>query len=132
MLLEDVVRLHLPTICHGYDIVSSHAIRVTREAGGPSRPARGRRRAMAVRLQVDDQAPSDVLALLRAELGLSDDDIHAGAGVVAMSGLAELHAAVVGWRRRRSSSTPRPTAAMRGPGVAVSHDAGMPALARRR
>src|SRR5437868_2819491 len=32
MLLEDVIRLHLPTIYNGYEIVSSHAIRVTRDA----------------------------------------------------------------------------------------------------
>jgi polyphosphate kinase len=109
MLLEEVVRLHLPAICHGYDIVSSHTIRVTRETGGPARPARGRRRGMAVRLQVDDRVPPDVLALLRAELGLSDDDVHAGAGVVALSGLAELHAAVAGLdgRGRRRILGPR-------------------------
>ncbi len=32
MLLEDVIRLRLPRLYRGYDIVSSHAIRVTRDA----------------------------------------------------------------------------------------------------
>ena len=32
MLLEDVIRLHLPRLYHGYEILSSHAIRVTRDA----------------------------------------------------------------------------------------------------
>ena len=132
MFLEDVVRLHLPTICHGYDIVSSHAIRVTRETGGSSRPSRGRRRGMAVRLQIDEQVPSDLLALVREELGLSDDEIYAGTGVVALSGLLDLHAAVTGPRRPRSSSTPRPPVATREPTYAAERDTGMSALARPR
>ena len=32
MLLEDVIRMHLPWLYHGYEIVSCHAIRVTRDA----------------------------------------------------------------------------------------------------
>jgi polyphosphate kinase len=119
MLLEDVVRLHLPTICHGYDIVSSHAIRVTREAGAPDRPSRGRRRAMVVRLQVDDQVPSGILTRLREELGLSDDEVHAGPGTVALSGLLELHAAIAGPRRPRPRGNARPamTSGDQRPGV---------------
>jgi polyphosphate kinase len=132
MLLEDVVRLHLPAVCRGYDIVSSHTIRVTREAASPARLSRGRRRGMAVRLQVDDRVAPDVLALLRAELGLSDDDVHAGAGVVALSALAELHAAVAGPRRARPSPNPRPATATRERVVAVEPGAEGPALARRR
>ena len=42
MLLEDVIRLHLPSIYNGYDILSSHAIRVTRDADPPAAgPSRG-------------------------------------------------------------------------------------------
>jgi polyphosphate kinase len=108
MLLEDVVRLHLPTICHGYDIVSSHAIRVTRETGAADRPSRGRRRGMAVRLQVDGPVPSHILAILRDELGLSDHEVYAGAGTVALSGLLELHAALAGPRRPRPRKSARP------------------------
>jgi len=132
MLLEDVVRLNLPTICHGYDIVSSHAIRVTRETGGPGRPPRGRRRGMAVRLQVDDQVPSDMLALVRDELGLSDEEIYAGAAVVALSGLLDLHSAVTGPRRPTSSAKPRPPAATQEAIFAAEPKAETPALARHR
>jgi polyphosphate kinase len=32
MLLEDVIRLHLPLLYHGYEIVSCHALRVSRDA----------------------------------------------------------------------------------------------------
>src|SRR6267142_361550 len=32
MLLEDVIRQHLPSIYNGYDVLSSHTIRVTRDA----------------------------------------------------------------------------------------------------
>ena len=31
MLLEDVIRLHLSRLYRGYEILSSHAIRVTRD-----------------------------------------------------------------------------------------------------
>ena len=31
MLLEDVIRLHLSRLFHGYEILSAHAIRVTRD-----------------------------------------------------------------------------------------------------
>ena len=132
MLLEDVIRLHLPTICRGYDIVSSHAIRVTRETGGPGRPSRGRRRGMAVRLQVDDRVPSHILALLREELGLSGDDVYVGAGVVALSGLLELHSAIAGPRRRRPATTPRPSVATPERVFAGRRAVEMSALARHR
>jgi polyphosphate kinase len=132
MLLEDVVRLHLPTICHGYDIVSSHTIRVTRETGGPARPSRGRRRGMAVRLQIDEQAPSQILALLRDELGLSDDEIYTGPGVVALSGLLELHSAVAGPRGTSPSAKPGTAMATRERILPAEYDAEMPALARHR
>ena len=32
MLLEDVIRMQLPRLYHGYDILSCHAIRITRDA----------------------------------------------------------------------------------------------------
>ena len=66
MLLEDVIRLHLPSLYNGYEVLSSHAIRVTRDASSTSRGAAPRicspasRRACAsaawataVRLQYD-------------------------------------------------------------------------------
>src|SRR5260370_2436342 len=38
MLLEDVIRLQLPTLYTGYEIVSCHAIRVTRDPHLPLPP----------------------------------------------------------------------------------------------
>jgi polyphosphate kinase len=108
MLLEDVVRLHLPAVCHGYEIVSSHAIRITREAN-PPKTARSRHRGIAVRLQLDDTVPSEILALVRDELGLSDDDVYAGPGVVALSGLLDLHAAVAEPTPRKPRKDPSPS-----------------------
>jgi len=103
MLLEDVVRLHLPTIYAGYDIVSSHLIRVTRDAGVPSRGSedpdarfeespRDRRRGPAVRLQCDSDLPPEIRSRLLAELALSPADLFEG--FAAFSDLAQLYAAV--------------------------------------
>lgn len=103
MLLEDVVRLHLPTIYTGYDIVSSHVIRVTRDAHVSSRgsedlqarfeeSSRERRLGAAVRLQCDGDPPPGVLARLLAELDLSPADLFEG--FAAFSDLSQLYAAV--------------------------------------
>jgi len=107
ILLEDVIRLHLPAIC-GDHIASSHAIRVTRATRGPARVPLGElvtgitesprtdSRNRAVRLQQDADVPADLLLLLRHELGLGEDDVYAGAGLVALSDLLHLHAALAG------------------------------------
>jgi polyphosphate kinase len=107
MLLEDVIRLHLPTIYNGYEIVSSHAIRVTRDADLPdlpTRPAdllsgierslRERRLGDAVRLQHDGDLPADILALLLDELELQAGDVYEGAGFAAFSDLLQLYTAL--------------------------------------
>ena len=52
MLLEDVIRLHLPRLYHGYEILSRHAIRVTRDAD----------------LDVLADGPSDLLASIEESL----------------------------------------------------------------
>ena len=106
MLLEDVIRLHLPSIYNGYDILSSHAIRVTRDAvlQPPGRPEdllasieeslRERRLGTAVRLQHDGDLPPDILATLLDELELSPEDLYEGEGFTAFSDLFQLYAAV--------------------------------------
>ena len=81
--LEDVIRLQLPTLYTGYEILSCHPIRVTRDAeiSLPRRTAadlltsveagvRERRMGDAVRLQHDAELPAPLLALL-VTLGLS-------------------------------------------------------------
>src|SRR2546428_514400 len=106
MLLEDVIRLHLPSIYNGYDILSSHAIRVTRDAvlQPPGRPEdllasieeslRERRLGTAVRLQHDGDLPPDILATLLDELELSPEDLYEGEGFTAFSDLFQLYTAV--------------------------------------
>jgi polyphosphate kinase len=83
MLLEHVIRLHLERLYHGYEILSCHAVRVTRDADmqvplGRSQDllasieqgVRERRMGMAVRLQYDPNLPAEVLAKLVDELEL--------------------------------------------------------------
>src|SRR5438445_3801973 len=106
MLLEDVIRQHLPSIYNGYDIVSSNAIRVTRDAdlharGGPEdllasieEGVRERRLGTAVRLQYDADLPSDILATLLDELELSPADLCEGEGFTAFSDLFQLYTAL--------------------------------------
>jgi polyphosphate kinase len=108
MLLEDVIRLHLPRLYHGYEILSAHAIRVTRDAdipltGGRStddllkaieESLRERRMGDAVRLQYDPDLPPQVLARLVAELELEPGDLYAGEGFTAFTDLGQLYAAV--------------------------------------
>ena len=106
MLLEDVIRLNLPRIYSGYDVLSSHAIRVTRDADLQPRDdrddllasieesLRGRRLGAAVRLQYDVDLPPDILATLLDELELQPDDLYEGEGFTAFSDLFQLYAAV--------------------------------------
>ncbi len=106
MLLEDVIRQHLPSIYNGDDVLSSHTIRVTRDAdlharGGPAdllasieEGVRERRLGTAVRLQYDADLPSDILAMLRAELELSPEDLCEGEGFTAFSDLFQLYTAL--------------------------------------
>ena len=106
MLLEDVIRQHLPSIYDGYDVLSSHTIRVTRDAGlhargGPEdllarieEGVRERRLGTAVRLQYNADLPSEILATLVDELELSPEDLYAGEGLTAFSDLFQLYAAL--------------------------------------
>jgi polyphosphate kinase len=107
VLLEDVIRLNLPRLYHGYLIDSSHAIRVTRDADLGAAAARGddlltsieqslreRRMGSAVRLQYESHLPPDVLATLVEELELTEDDLYEAQGFIAFADLFQLYAAV--------------------------------------
>ncbi len=106
MLLEDVIRLHLPRLYHGYEILSCHAIRVTRDAdialprgrihdllASIEESLRERRMGTAVRLQYEADLPPSVLATLVDELELSPEDLYEGEGFTAFSDLFQLYAA---------------------------------------
>jgi len=127
MLLEDVIRMQLPTLYTGYEIVSCHAIRVTRDAElllPRKTPAdlltsveagvRERRMGDAVRLQYDADLPAPLLAMLVDELELSSDDLYAGTGFTAFSDLFQLYAAVDLPRLKDPALPPRPVPAFEG------------------
>jgi polyphosphate kinase len=107
MLLEDVIRLHLPRLYHGYEILSSHAIRVTRDA--ELQLPRGRAEDLltsieeslqdrlmgsAVRLQYDTDLPAPALSTLLEELELQPSDLYEGQGFTTFSDLFQLGAAL--------------------------------------
>jgi polyphosphate kinase len=127
MLLEDVIRLQLPVLYNGYEIVSCHAIRVTRDAEialGRKRTVdlltsveagvRERRMGDAVRLQYDADLPADLLATLVDELELGPEDLYAGTGFTAFSDLFQLYAAVDLPRLKDQPLPPRPLPAFEG------------------
>ena len=106
MLLEDVIRPHLASIENGYDVLSSHVIRVTRDADLPTRDHRHdllasleeglleRSLGAAVRLQHDADVPSDILASLVEELELAPADLYAGESFTTFSALLQLYEAI--------------------------------------
>src|SRR5215470_4245751 len=107
MLLEDVIRLHLPLLYHGYEVVSCHAIRVTRDAEFEVKRGRAddlltsieaglreRRMGSAVRLQSEAGLPTDVREALVDELELEPGDLYEAEGFTAFSDLFQLYAAV--------------------------------------
>ena len=88
VLLEEAVRTHLPRLFPGMEIEGSHVFRVTRNADlslddedaedllvAVEVELRRRRFGRAVRLEVQDDIPDDVLRLLLEELELSRDDV---------------------------------------------------------
>ncbi len=127
MLLEDVIRLQLPTLYNGYEILSCHAIRVTRDADialerkrtvdlltSVEAGVRERRMGDAVRLQYDADLPPDLLATLVDELELVPDDLYAGTGFTAFSDLFQLYSAVDLPRLKDQPLPPRQVAAFEG------------------
>jgi polyphosphate kinase len=104
MRLEDVARLYLPWLYHGYEVDSCHAIRVTRDAeiapqnveaedtlAAVESSLRERRMGAAVRLQYDADLPADVLATLVDHLELQPADLYPGVGFTAFSDLFQLY-----------------------------------------
>ena len=123
ILLEDVIRLQLPSLYSGYDILSSHAIRVTRDAdltirarpedllASVEESLRERRLGSAVRLQYDADLPPDVLATLTDELELQRDDLYEGEGFTAFSDLMQLYTGLDVPRLRDAPRVPHPVPA---------------------
>jgi polyphosphate kinase len=127
MLLEDVIRMHLPRLYRGYDILSSHAIRVTRDADlqiprgraqdllvAIEASLRERRMGAAVRLQYDADLPASILATLVEELELAPEDLYEGTGFTAFSDLMQLYNGVDIPRLKERPLPPLPVPAFQG------------------
>jgi polyphosphate kinase len=104
VILEDVVRLHLPRIFHGYTIKNCHALRVTRDSDVPmdedpfedlmktvEEHLRSRRRGAAVRLQYENGLSQTLLDTLIEELELAPEDLYPTDGFTAFSDLMQLY-----------------------------------------
>jgi polyphosphate kinase len=124
MLLEDVLRLYLPRLYEGYEIVSSHAIRVTRDAEveiprgrtqdlmtAIEEGLRERRMGDAVRLQYDPDLPAEILATLVSELELTPADLFEEQGFLAFADLFQLYHAVDRPRLKDRQLVPHPVLA---------------------
>src|SRR5499426_1060486 len=144
ILLENVIRLYLPRIYHGYNVQSCHAIRVTRDAdlGAPrgrdedlltavEESLRDRRMGTAVRLQYDRDLPPAILTTIVEELELEPADLYEARGFIAFADLFQLYAAVDLPRLKDRPLTPQPVpafetapdlwSAIRGGDVLVHH-----------
>jgi polyphosphate kinase len=107
MLLEDVLRQYLPRLYHGLEILSCHAIRVSRDAdfliprrrdedllGAIEQGIRERRMGAAVRLQYDTDLPMRIVGKLVEELELGVEDLYPGTGFTAFTDLIQLYASI--------------------------------------
>jgi polyphosphate kinase len=131
MLLEDVIRLNLSRLYQGYEILSAHAIRVTRDAdmepvGGRTagdllkqieQSLRERRMGDAVRLQYDPDLPKVVLDRLVEELELEASDLYPGEGFTAFTDLGQIYSAVDLPRLKDRPLIPHPVPAFEGSDV---------------
>ena len=131
ILLEHVLRRYLPRFYHGFEIVSTHAVRVTRDAEfglvrrrdqdllmSIEQGIRERRMGDAVRLQYDSDLPSEVLRQLIEELELTQDDLYAGQGFTAFTDLFQLYAAANIPRLKDKPQVPLPVPCFeRGPDI---------------
>jgi len=105
LMLEDVVRMHIAQIFHGYTIRNCHALRVTRDSDLPveedpnedlmktvEEHLRDRRRGAVVRLQYEEGLSPSLLEMLIEELDLSPEDLYPSEGFAAFSDLMQLYA----------------------------------------
>ncbi len=104
MLLEDIIRLCMDQLFNGYEILSSHTIRVTRDSDlqydeDPSEDLiktiaeslRNRRKGKTIRLQYDENLPPHILQLLIRELEVEPEDIYPTRGFIGFSDLMTLY-----------------------------------------
>jgi polyphosphate kinase len=93
VLLEDIIRAHLPTLFPGQSIIESAVIRLARDAelefddeGGRTqldlveRQVRRRRRSDIVRLEAEASASKELIALLSDQLDVEASDVYVQPG----------------------------------------------------
>ncbi len=103
VLLEDIIRAHLPDLFPGQQILEARVIRLTRDAeleldeeGGRTHleaveyEVRRRRRSDVVRLEIDAAASDALVASLRDRLELTPDDVYLIPGPLDLRVLAGL------------------------------------------
>ena len=103
VLLEDIIRAHLPLLFPGQGILATAVFRVARDAeialddeGGRThlelveRQIRQRRRGDAIRLEVEAAASAELIALLQQRLELLPEDVYAVPGPVDLRVLSQL------------------------------------------
>jgi polyphosphate kinase len=131
ILLEHVLRHYLARFYHGFEILSTHAVRVTRDAEFGllrrrdedllmtiEQGIRERRMGDAVRLQYDPDLPKERLTQLVEELELTQDDLYPGKGFTAFTDLMQLYAAANIARLKDRPQTPLPVPCFeRGPDI---------------
>ncbi len=101
--LEDAIRIYLPRLFPSSRILSSHVVRVTRDAEldlPEQQPddllrtiedaVRNRRLGAPVRLQYEPGLSPEIRALLQQELELDPSDLYATAGFTALTDLGQL------------------------------------------
>lgn len=104
--LESMIRLHLPDLFPGMEVLHDTVFRVTRNSDfeidddeeiesllkAIEKEVRKRRRGAAVRLQIESKAPPEIETYLRKALDLEPRDVHSNPSLVDLSGLFQVHA----------------------------------------
>jgi len=102
--LETVIRLHLPELFPGMELEQATVFRVTRNSEyeidddevedllkAIEEEIRKRRRAFAVRLEIEADAPPEVSQFLMQALDLEPSDVYAAPGLLDLTGLFQIH-----------------------------------------
>jgi polyphosphate kinase len=102
--LETVIRLHLPELFPGMDLEKAIVFRVTRNSEyeidddevedllkAIEEEIRKRRRAFAVRLEIEADASPEVSNFLMQALDLDQADVYAAPGLMDLTGLFQIH-----------------------------------------
>ena len=121
--LEQLIAAYLETLFRGMEIVAVFPFRVTRNADLArneeeaddlldmiSEELRERRFAPVVRLEVDANAPADVLTLLQNQLHLENDDVYLSHGLLRRAdlfALAEINLPHLKYEPYTTTSPPR-------------------------